>query len=310
MVDQLAKLMPDADSFRAWIARQVRFCSSLVDRITTGAPSPATRPEITSRLGYDDALLTVTEPHSFWAIEGDPAALRAAFPIADVSRGTVIFAPDIASYCDRKLRLLNGAHTALAPLALIAGVRTVREATEHPMLGGLLQQLLFDEIIPSLALPSETTTAYAHTVVERFRNPWLDHEWRVIATNQTAKFRVRVVPSIVEYSRRFGTPPPGLALALAASLWIAHTPARRGGEGWWSSNAHRIVDVDREMIARHWRRVDPDSAVSAMSEPMLARVAEIALGDVMIWGDDLRPLQGLCQEVAAALYNIQPGVSQ
>src|ERR1019366_4570074 len=146
MVDQLAEGVPDASAFRAWVARQVYFCGSLVDRITTGAPPPAARTTLEAALRYRDALLTATEPHSLWAIEGDPAVLRSAFAIDGASAGTVIFAPDIAFYRDRKLRMLNGAHTALAPLAVMAGVRTVREATEHAQLGPFLRQVLFEEI--------------------------------------------------------------------------------------------------------------------------------------------------------------------
>jgi tagaturonate reductase len=312
MVDQLAGRVPDAAPFRAWIARQVHFCSSLVDRITTGAPPPAIRAAIESHLGYRDALLTMTEPHSLWAIEGDPAALRTAFPVDAASGGTVILAADIACYRDRKLRMLNGAHTALAPLALIAGVRTVREATEHAQLGPFLRQLLLEEIAPSMSVPPGVARSYASSVIDRFRNPWLDHEWRVIATNQTAKFRVRVVPSILEFGRKRGAVPRGLALALAATLRFARTRASStDGEGWWRGDASGIVDVDRSLIDSHWRTVDPDAVVDPVPEPILARFAERALADAAIWGSDLRALRGVVAAVTRALAMLEhAGVSE
>ncbi len=176
-------------------------------------------------LGYVDELLTVTEPYSFWAIEADPHALRTAFPI-DVSPESVIFAPDIHFYEERKLRLLNGTHTAVAPLATLAGVRTVREAMDHPRLAEFLRGLLFDEIIPATDLPPDAAAAFARSVVDRFRNPWLDHEWRVILTNQEAKMRIRVVPLIVAFAKRPGIQrePERLALACAAHLTLTKLP--------------------------------------------------------------------------------------
>jgi tagaturonate reductase len=201
-------------AFRDWLKARVRFCSSLVDRIVT-APPAGQLAELEAKLGYRDALLTVAEPYALWAIESDPAELRAAFPIESAH---VVFAPDIAFYRERKLRLLNALHTATAPLALLAGIRTVREAMAHPPFAAFQKRLLFDEIIPATDLPPAEARAFADQVLERFANPWLDHEWRVIATNQAEKFQIRVVPLIV---RR---PAPGLALAAAVHLAFTHAP--------------------------------------------------------------------------------------
>jgi len=272
MVDRLAGGLERGAQFREWLGRRVRFCSSLVDRITTGTPARDVRAALERRLGYADALLTVTEPHSLWAIEADPAELRAAFAI-DVLPESVIIAPDIGFYRERKLRLLNGAHTATAPLALLAGVRTVREAAEHQRLGGFLRRILFEEIAPATDLPGDAAVAFAATVIERFRNPWLDHEWRVIATNQTAKLRARVVPSLTGFARKRGAggmAPPGLALGLAAYLqWVRTHPAG---------------DPDLPLIERHWR--------TATAAPGLAASA---LADTDVWGVNLAVLPGLLE---------------
>jgi len=223
MVDEVAQGGDRSHEFRAWRSARVRFCSSLVDRITTGAPPPDQRAALEAGLGYADALLTATEPYSFWAIEGDPRALRKAFPI-DVSPESVVFAPDIGFYGERKLRLLNATHTAMAPLAFLAGVRTVREAVEHARLGAFLRRVLFDEIVPAVDIPRAAAEAFARSVVERFRNPWLDHEWRVILTNQETKMRIRVVPLILAFANRRAAAPQGLALACAAHLAFLRVP--------------------------------------------------------------------------------------
>lgn len=220
MVHELAGRHDRPQAFRDWLEARVRFCSSLVDRIVT-VPSPDQHERLEAQLGYRDALLTVAEPYALWAIEADPAELRVAFPIESAS---VVVAPDITFYRERKLRLLNALHTAITPLALLAGVRIVRDATAHPLLSGFQKRLLFEEIIPATDIPAGEARAFAHAVLERFANPWLEHEWRVIATNQEEKFRIRVVPLIV---RR---PASSLALAAAAHLTFLRAPIDALGE--------------------------------------------------------------------------------
>src|SRR2546428_1935060 len=238
MVERLADGLERGPEFREWLGRRVRFCSSLVDRITTGTPARDVRAALEQRLGYADALLTVAEPQALWAIEADPAELRATFGI-DVLPESVIIAPDIGFYRERKLRLLNGAHTATAPLALLPGVRTVREAAEHPRLGAFLRHILFEEILPASDLTADAALAFAETVIDRFRNPWLDHEWQVIAAHQTAKLRLRVVPSLPGFAPKRGAAPQGFGLGLAAHLrWARPHPPR---------------DADLPLIERHWR---------------------------------------------------------
>ena len=272
MVHHLADGLEHGTKFREWLRARVWFCSSLVDRITTGMPVAHVRAALEQRLGYRDALLTVTEPHALWAIEADPAELRATFAI-DATPDSVIIAPDIGFYRERKLRLLNGAHTATAPLALLAGVRTVREAAEHPRLGAFLRHILFEEIVPATDLPADAAVAFAGTVIDRFRNPWLDHEWRVIAANQTAKLRLRVVPSLTGFARKRGAggiTPQGLALGLAAYLQWARS--------------HPAGDADLPLIERHWR-----------AATTLQGLAGSALADADLWGVNLAELPGLLE---------------
>ena len=215
-------------TFRDWLTARVRFCSSLVDRIVT-APPPDQHAALEATLGYRDALLTVTEPYALWAIEADPAELRAAFPIESAN---VVFAPDIAFYRERKLRLLNAVHTATVPLALLSGVRTVREASAHPLLAEFQKRLLFEEIIPATDVPEVEARAFANQVLERFANPWLEHEYRIIATNQEEKFRIRVLPLVVASLRTRAVAEPALQgtdkpapslLTLAAAAHLTFT---------------------------------------------------------------------------------------
>lgn len=307
---RLAEMIQDSAgdtdrAFRSWLGRGVRFCSSLVDRITT-APSPETRARLEARLGYADGILTLTEPYSLWAIEGDPTELSAVFPV-DVAPG-VVFAPDITFYAQRKLRLLNGAHTAMAPLAILAGVATVRETVEHPTLGAFLQRLLFDEIVPGSGLPVGEARAFAQSVVDRFRNPWLEHRWDVIATNQTPKLRVRVLPSVLGFLASCHRVPPCLVLAWAASLRYARCIEQVSvseGRGWWRGATYRIQDVDVSRVNDHWWAVDPQHAPGAVPADTLHRFVTRVFGDASLWGTAFADTPELVTAVAAALCRLE-----
>jgi len=311
MVAELASRYGNAHEFQAWVGTQVHFCSSLVDRITTGLPEPSLRDTIESGLGYRDGLLTLTEPYSLWAVEGAPGELREAFPIDAASPHAVVFAPDIGFYAERKLRLLNGAHTAVAPLALMAGVPTVREAVQHPRLGSFLRETLFKEILPSTDLPPDEAVAFARSVIDRFGNPWLVHEWRMIAINQLAKLRLRLVPSLIGFHAHRGELPPGLMLSLAASLRFARTvepPSAGEGKGWWRGEGYRIVDIELSRLSRHWLAAAPGaSPEAALSAEALSRLAALALADAELWGLDLTGLAGLHDGVTRALVQLEHG---
>nr|MCU0635024.1 hypothetical protein [Gemmatimonadaceae bacterium] len=218
----LAPLDPSGQ-LDGWVRAHVRFMSSLVDRITTGDPPASERASIADRLGYEDAVLTVTEPYTLWAIEGDPSLLREVLPVDRPD--AVVFAPDIRPLRDRKLRLLNGLHSAMAPIALLAGLHTVRDATQHPVIGAFMRRLLFEELAPLAPIDSAEATAFAHAVLDRFANPWLEHAWQVIAGDQWAKTRYRVVPSLRDAATSDRTIPL-LATAIGALLhWTVLHPS-------------------------------------------------------------------------------------
>ncbi|GAC1478982.1 MAG: tagaturonate reductase [Gemmatimonadaceae bacterium] len=312
MVAALSERLPDGAAFRRWLGDRVRFASSLVDRITTGTPSPDTAAAMAESLGYDDELLTVTEPYALWAIEADPAELREIFPILGDARmdasvdSVVVVDRDIALYRERKVRLLNGAHTALAPIALLAGVPTVREAADDADLGPFLDRVLFEEIVPSTDLPDDVTGPFARAVIDRFRNPWLDHEWRVIATNTTAKMRLRVVPSVVGYTERYGRVPRALSLAFAAYLrFVRCVDATADGEGTgrWRGAAYPIRDTDLAAVSRHWRAAE--SPADELSPADAARVVSDVLGDETLWGRRLDRIPGFADAVVRNLLTLE-----
>ena len=201
-------------AFRQWLDAAVPFCNTLVDRIVPGAPSPGDAAALERALGYRDALLTACEPYRLFAIEA-PASVRPRLAFAAADPG-VVLADDVRPYRERKVRLLNGAHSALVATALLAGCETVLDAVRHPRVGPFLRRLLLDEIVPTVDAPG--AAAFARAVLDRFANPYMQHALWDITLQGTRKMRVRVVPTVARFAAQAGAPPPALAFGFAAYL--------------------------------------------------------------------------------------------
>jgi tagaturonate reductase len=204
-----------SNEFKNWILKHNTFCNTLVDRIVPGFPKENIK-EIQSELGFEDQLVVTAEPFHLWVIEG-PEQVRKFFP-ADQAGLQVVFTNDLTPYRSRKVRILNGAHTAMVPVAYLKGLRTVREAMEHREVGNFIKESITNEIIPTLDLPDAELKQFAHDVTERFLNPFIKHELLSIALNSISKFEVRVLPSIITYYQRKHKLPVNLVDAFAALL--------------------------------------------------------------------------------------------
>jgi tagaturonate reductase len=276
--------------FLRWLDA-VPFCNTLVDRIVPGAPSDDYAAELRELLPYDDGMITICEPYRLFAIEGDTALReRLRFPAADEG---VIVAASITPYRLRKVRLLNGAHTSFVSLALLAGCRTVREAVEHPALGAFLRSALLDEIVPSVDVPG--AEAFARDVIARFANPFLQHQLWDITLQGTTKFRVRVVPSIVDYARETSAVPRALALGFAGFLAFQqgtlHAARRAAGESV-------PADAAGDVLQARWLGVDE-------SMEGLAGFVRSVSSDTELWGADLAAIPGFVDAVTEHLATIR-----
>ena len=197
--------------FAAWVETENYFCCTLVDRINTGYPRD-NLPE----LGYEDKMINTSEYFHLWVIEG-PDALSEELPFHKMGLN-VIWTNELERYRTRKVRILNGAHTATVAYALLNGVPTVREAMENETMLAHIRQCVFEEIIPVLTLPKEELTSYAEDVLQRFSNPHIKHLWADISLNSVSKFKVRVLPSALEYYEKFGKLPQGLCKAFGCLI--------------------------------------------------------------------------------------------
>ncbi len=306
IVDALAARWGLAPEFAGWLDAAVPFCNTLVDRIVPGAPAADDAAALEASLGYRDALLTTCEPYRLFAIEAPESARpRLAFAGADAG---VVLADDVRPYRERKVRMLNGAHTALVAAAILAGCETVLDAVRHPRVGPFLRRALFDEIVPTVDAPG--AEAFARSVMDRFANPYVRHALFDITLQGTTKMRVRVVPSLVRFASLTGAPPPALAFGFAAYLAFM-----RGGAQARRRAAGLPVPADEQGAAVRalWDAhlpalpADADGTAPHAGAPdaaALAPFARAACGDAALWGADLAALPGFAGAVAGALARI------
>ena len=200
------------EGFKTWLREENNFCSTLVDRIVTGFPADE-KEMLWEKLGEKDELLDTAEIFHLWVIEGDH---EDELPLQKAGFN-VVWTKDARPYKRRKVRILNGAHTALVLGARLYGLETVRECLEEDRTAAFLRCCIFEEIIPSLG-GSPEDIAFGEAVLERFANPFIRHLLLSIALNSVSKFSVRVLPSILEYKEKFGQYPRGLLLSLAALI--------------------------------------------------------------------------------------------
>lgn len=198
VMEQAARWKVDGAALE-WLRGECRWVNNLVDQIVPGPP----RNHI---LLGKDPLLLAAEPFALWAIESADGF--------ELNHPAVVVAADIAPYYLRKVRILNGAHTALAAHALPMGLRTVGECVAHHEVGPWLEALLAEEIVPVLEGRVDDPAGFARTTVDRFRNPFFDHALSAIALNHEAKLKTRLLPTFEDFRRLFGREPRRIASIL------------------------------------------------------------------------------------------------
>lgn len=194
--------------FKTWVEQKNIFCNTLVDRIVTGYPK-----DEKIDLGYEDNMLNTSEIFHLWVIEG-PKDILKELPL-DKTGLNIIVTDNLEMYRTRKVRILNGAHTSMIPYAMLEGIETVKDCMEDENMSQFVKKCVFDEIIPTLDLPKEELIDYANNVFERFNNPYIRHLCASISLNSVSKFKVRVLPSLLEYIKRTGEMPKNLIYSFA-----------------------------------------------------------------------------------------------
>ena len=200
-----------------WIDDHVDFPSTVVDRIVPAA-TPADRAAASALIGADDEATVVGEPFSQWVIED---AFRGARPAWEQAGALLV--PDARPYEAMKLRLVNGGHSLLAYLGLLAGLDTVAAATADERLGGFLSTVLETELAPTLDdVPGIDVNGYRAELLERFANPRMAHRLEQIAAGGARKLPMRLLAPARELLAA-GREPAGICLAVAA--WLRWLPS-------------------------------------------------------------------------------------
>ena len=206
---QYTALWGYGEEFCAWVREKNVFCNTLVDRINTGYPK-----EEQIDLGYEDRMVNTSEYFHLWVIETE-LDLEAELPFSKAGLNVIVTRDALEKYRTRKVRILNGAHTSMVPFALLSGFDTVKSCMDDDKMRAYVRRCIFEEIIPTLDLPRAELEDYAENVLTRFANPYIKHYLSSIALNSVSKFKVRVLPSILEYKKRYGSYPKTLLFAFA-----------------------------------------------------------------------------------------------
>lgn len=235
------------DDFKNWIENDNIFCNTLVDRINTGYPK-----DEAIDVGFDDKMLNTSEYFHLWVISGY-ADLCKEIPF-DKCGLNVIVTEELERYRTRKVRILNGSHTSMIPYALLCGVETVGDCLKDETISNHLKNCQ-EEIVASLDMNKEEALSYANDVMTRFANPYIKHMCQSIALNSVSKFKVRVLPSILEYEKKFGYAPKTLLFSFA-----------------------KLIEF--------YKKGTPNDSEEATSKLKNFTVREI-LADTSLWGEDL-----------------------
>ncbi len=271
--------------FVTWLNESNTFCSTLVDRIVTGYPRDEAA-AIEAELGYKDGFLDTAEHFYLFVIQG-PKSLASELRLDKLSLN-VLIVDDIKPYKERKVAILNGAHTALVPVAYQAGLDTVGEAMNDAEICAFVEKAIYDEIIPVLDLPRDELESFASAVTGRFRNPYIKHQLLSIALNGMTKFRTRILPQLLAGQKATGKLPARLTFALAAL--IAFYRAERNGETYPVQDDAHWIERYQQLWAQHRDQListsDLVKAVLSVSEH---------------WEQDLTQVVGLVEQVSLDL---------
>lgn len=183
------------EGFINWVNTDCHFYDTLVDRIVPGFPKENID-EIKSEIGFDDNLVVKGEYFHVWAIGGD-AIIKEKFPL-DKAGLNVLFMDDIKAFRAKKVRILNGSHTAMVPVALQLGCETVMDAFNTPEVEKYINRMVDTEVLPMIPEDPQELKAFAAKILERFYNPYLKHYLKDISLNSIAKWEARDYPTVYD----------------------------------------------------------------------------------------------------------------
>ena len=280
------------DGFKKWVNEACIFTSTLVDRIITGYPREEDA-KLWEEWGYRDELIVTGEPFALWVIESEKE-IRGEFPL-DKAGLPVIFTDNQKPYKQRKVRILNGAHTSFVLASYLAGNDTVLESMKDELVYQFMRSTIFDEVIPTLTLPEKDLVDFAEAVTTRFNNPYVKHALLSIALNSVSKWRARCMPSFLGYIEKTGKLPKHLTFSLAALMAFYQGTEIRDKALIGHRNGEEYNIMDDAAVLEFF---------AVNSTKPSKEFAHGFLSNLDFFGQDLTQIEGLEDTVAAYLDEI------
>jgi len=272
------------DDFKSWLLNNSTFHNTLVDRIVPGYPKDEIE-DYNKQLDYQDNLIVAAETFFLWVIEGgDDLKEKLPFHKTDLE---VKIVADMQPYRTRKVRILNGAHTAMVPFSILYGNKTVKESVDNTFVGDFINKAVFDEIIDTIKMDLDELKLFADEVLDRFRNPFIKHQLSDIALNSISKFKVRVLPSLLDYVAIHHKVPTHLTFSFACLI--------RFYQGTWQGEKLPVKDSDDiiSVFGKIWGLSD------------YHQIANAVLENKSFWDQDLTKIDTLPNAIAMALEEIE-----
>jgi len=294
IVRQLAINNQLSADFINWIDTANDFCNSLVDRIVPGKLSAQEKKETEEVLGYLDDLMIMSECYRLWAIETSNPKTKETLSFSKADEEGVVIVPDINKFRELKLRLLNGTHTFSTGLAIVGGFATVKEAMANETFSKFITNIANNEMAPAILnqnINLANAQLFVGKVLDRFRNPFIEHLWISISMQFTSKMRSRNLPILQKYFAANQTPPVYMSLGFAA--YILFMKSTKNNEGKYIGNLNGkdyvVTDDYAAVLSDYWKGADAKSVV------------DLVLKDSYLWGIDLSSFKGFQEEVTKQL---------
>ncbi|AWV97714.1 tagaturonate reductase [Arcticibacterium luteifluviistationis] len=284
IVFQLAKENFTDMAFLSWLKSANTFCNTLVDRIVPGAANNA----LDDKLPYKDQNAIVVEPYALWAIEGDQS-IKDKLTFCLPENGAFV-APNIEKYKEIKLRILNAAHTFSSGLAFLSGYRLVKDAMKNQVFYAFMKTIMAKEI--SEAMTSEISDTekkdFAQKVLDRFRNPFLEHQWLSICMNYSYKMTMRCLPLIKSYYQEKKEVPQLMLLGFTAHLAFLRPVKIIEGKYYGEVNGEEYIinDPHADFFYKTWSSTGSDKL----------KIQKI-LENEELWGENLNNLNSFAGHV-------------
>ncbi|MDM5321432.1 tagaturonate reductase [Bacillus altitudinis] len=269
-------------AFITWIKEANTFCNTLVDRIVSGF-STETAEIVQKEEGYIDELLVTAEYYHLFVIEA-PVFVQKELPFQEAGLN-VLFVEDIAPYRMSKVRILNGAHTAMVPIAYSCGIETVNEAVGDDDVGPFIRRMLEEEVLQGLELSRDELLLYTQSVWDRFCNPFVKHQLLDIALNGVSKFRTRILPSLLDYVEQKKQLPMKLVFSLSSFIYF------------YKAHAEKIKDDETVLVFMK----EAFEGENQSNETIAAKI----LSCESLWGRNLADIHDLVHAVADQVTFIQ-----